>query len=79
MKAWNNLIINRCKGLSANAYDRGIFHFEDLKLYLHALPYGRIADRTKLSKIFDESKGTCSTKHGLIKKSPKNRAMKTLN
>src|SRR5215510_7093760 len=34
--------------------------------YLHALPYGRNADRADFRLVLSEKRGTCSTKHALL-------------
>jgi len=36
--------------------------------YIQQLPYGRTANRTDLSLVISEQKGTCSSKHALLKK-----------
>lgn len=36
--------------------------------HVQKLPYGRTADRSKFESVLLESKGTCSSKHALLKK-----------
>ncbi|MEM8585667.1 MAG: hypothetical protein AAGF87_15415, partial [Bacteroidota bacterium] len=42
--------------------------WEELVAYVHHLPYGRTSDPTDLGLVLRERKGTCSTKHALLKK-----------
>ena len=52
--------------LSAEIIARGLTDFRAAGRYLHALPYGRTADRADFSAVLREGKGTCSTKHALL-------------
>jgi len=45
----------------------GIGTWDELLQYVRALPYGRNATRTDFSLVLTEGKGTCSTKHALLK------------
>lgn len=43
-----------------------IYHFSELCAYVHALPYGRNSDRIDFYQVLSESRGSCSSKHGLL-------------
>ena len=45
----------------------GVFSFEDAQRYVQQLPYGRNANREDFSLVLSEQKGTCSSKHALLK------------
>ena len=60
--------INSELALSSICRKLGLLHFEELMEYVQKLPYGRTSDRTDLSNVLLESKGTCSSKHALLKK-----------
>jgi hypothetical protein len=45
----------------------GCESFRSAAKYLHELPYGRNADRTNFRLVLVERRGTCSTKHALLK------------
>ena len=46
---------------------KGIKTWEELKTHICLLPYGRNMDRSDLSLVIKEEKGTCSSKHALLK------------
>lgn len=46
----------------------GISTWTQLIAYIKQLPYGRTSNRTDLSLVITEQKGTCSSKHALLKK-----------
>ena len=46
----------------------GVKTWSDLVQFIQTLPYGRTANRTDLSLVISERKGTCSSKHALLKK-----------
>lgn len=52
--------------LSLEFRARGITDFRAGGRYLHALPYGRTANRADFRAVLREGKGTCSTKHALL-------------
>src|SRR5690606_19019522 len=52
--------------LSAAFLALGIRDLRTAGRHLHALPYGRTADRGDFAAVLRESKGTCSTKHALL-------------
>jgi hypothetical protein len=43
-----------------------ITDFAALCDYVHALPYGRNANRNNFHQVLSESRGSCSSKHGLL-------------
>ena len=45
---------------------RGLSDFHQAVRYVHALPYGRTADRSDFRAVLTEQQGTCSTKHALL-------------
>ena len=45
----------------------GIYGWEDLVCWVRALPYGRNKQRGNPLLVLEESKGSCSTKHALLK------------
>ncbi len=47
---------------------KGITNMDDLLNYIRALPYGRNKSRTVFEEVIKENRGTCSTKHALVKK-----------
>jgi hypothetical protein len=44
----------------------GVHDFADAARHILALPYGRIADRSKFWLVLEEGRGTCTTKHALL-------------
>ena len=46
---------------------QGIHSFGEVLHYLHYLPYQRISDPEDCSLVLAEGRGTCSTKHALLK------------
>lgn len=44
----------------------GIANFVQAMTWVHALPYGRNADRADYRLLFREKQGTCSTKHAAL-------------
>jgi len=47
--------------------DKGISTWHALTKYVKHLPYGRNNNRTDLALVLKEQKGTCSSKHALLK------------
>ena len=45
-----------------------IHDWSSLVQFIQQLPYGRTANRTDLSLVISEQKGTCSSKHALLKR-----------
>lgn len=50
------------------AKEKEIHNWSDLLVFVRSLPYGRNANREDLSLVLKEGKGTCSSKHALLKK-----------
>lgn len=48
--------------------ENGIHNWSEFLDYIRALPYGRNANREDFSLVLKEGKGTCSSKHALLKK-----------
>ncbi|NOT56713.1 MAG: hypothetical protein HOP18_19110 [Deltaproteobacteria bacterium] len=69
MHSWEMLPrdVLQSKGpMSLEFLARGIADFRASGRYLHALPYGRTANRADFRSVLHEGKGTCSTKHALL-------------
>lgn len=54
--------------LTAIIKDSGIETWNELIKFVSKLPYGRNANRTDLELVIKEKKGSCSSKHALLKK-----------
>lgn len=48
--------------------DKNIKSIDDFLDFVNKLPYGRNSDRNNIDLVLIENKGTCSSKHALIKK-----------
>lgn len=59
--------IKSTKKISAEFTSRNIFTFNDAFLFVKQLPYGRNTDKENLFTVFTNNRGTCSTKHALLK------------
>lgn len=46
--------------------EMGITNFQEACLYVHHLPYGYNTDKDNKWSLFEENKGSCTTKHGVI-------------
>ncbi|MBA5793786.1 hypothetical protein H1R17_12120 [Flavobacterium sp. xlx-214] len=53
--------------ISLEFLKRNMLTFHQAITYIQKLPYGRNADKDNLSTVFIDNKGTCSTKHALLK------------
>lgn len=53
--------------LSQLIKSKGIINWEMLVQYVQAIPYGRNTNREDFSLVIKENKGTCSSKHALLK------------
>jgi hypothetical protein len=53
--------------LTTLAKNKNIDTWEKLIVHVQSLPYGRNANRTDFSLVLSEGKGTCSSKHALLK------------
>lgn len=54
--------------LSVALRERGLRSFRAAAGWVQTLPYGRNADRLSPTAVLDEQRGTCSTKHALLKR-----------
>lgn len=54
--------------LTKLAVGLGIKTWQDLVEYVQKLPYGRNKNRTEFALVLTEQKGTCSSKHAVLKK-----------
>ncbi len=59
--------IERNGPVSAALLGLGITHFSSACRYLKDLPYQRNSHKEHVQVVLDEQRGTCSTKHGLLK------------
>lgn len=50
-----------------HARTKGVETWNELIDFIKYLPYGRTSDRTDLGLVFIEQKGTCSSKHAVLK------------
>lgn len=56
------------KGVISEAFLHiGIYTFQAATAYICGLPYGRNANKADLLSFFTDGKGTCSTKHAVLK------------
>lgn len=55
------------KSLTTLAKSKGLKTWNELLHHIRHLPYGRNKSRTDFSLVFSEGKGTCSSKHALLK------------
>jgi len=53
--------------LTQKVQEKGMTTWNALTKYIRKVPYGRTANRTDFSLILSENKGTCSSKHALLK------------
>ena len=62
-----NFNITADKQLSRRANKLGLYGSEALIHFIQKTPYGRTSNRSDVSLVFSENRGTCSSKHALIK------------
>ncbi len=63
-----DFIIHSNDSLSKIITDQGIIKWSHLLEYVKNIPYGRNSNRTDSKSVILENKGTCSSKHSLLKK-----------
>lgn len=63
-----NFELNHTGHLSQEFLKNGISSFYDAMDFIKQLPYGRNQNREDFSLVLKESKGTCSSKHAVLKK-----------
>jgi hypothetical protein len=60
--------LNSKDDLTILVNEKGIQNWEQLLNFVKKIPYGRNANRTDLSLIIKENKGSCSSKHAFLAK-----------
>ena len=55
------------KNLTTLVQEKGIHNLDTLLSYVRQIPYGRSSSRTDYSTVITEGRGTCSSKHALVK------------
>ncbi|WP_353281522.1 hypothetical protein [Wolbachia endosymbiont (group A) of Andrena trimmerana] len=68
MNDLNQIYLSNHKPISNLFLNLDIITLREALEYVHELPYGRNFDRTDCISVFNERRGTCSTKHALIYK-----------
>ena len=63
-----NYKLNSNDNLTKLAKNNGVYTWNDLKKFVKELPYGRNENRKNFELVISEKKGTCSSKHALLKK-----------
>jgi len=64
-----NLELLKSNGLlTLQLRSKSINNWNEFLSYIRNLPYGRTSNRTDLGTVIKENKGTCSSKHALVKK-----------
>lgn len=66
-KKWEQILTSKDE-LTAIIKYSGIITYNELIKFIKELPYGRNLNRTDLSLVIREKKGSCSSKHALLKK-----------
>lgn len=59
---------NQPKILSKRLRELGVLSFLEAITFIKKLPYGRNSDRSNPDLVLEELKGTCSTKHAVLRK-----------
>ncbi len=59
--------INISGEVSQEFLKRNIFSFQQAANFIQQLPYGRNTNKYRLVNLFLENRGTCSTKHAILK------------
>ncbi len=62
-----NFVIQDKGAISREFLKRELFTFVEACSFIQNMAYGRNTDKNDLLTLFVENKGTCSTKHGLLK------------
>ena len=63
-----NTIFTSKDPLTTLVTNLGIHNWNELTTYIQQLPYGRNENRTDFSLVLTEQRGTCSSKHAVLKK-----------
>ncbi|WP_411894420.1 hypothetical protein [Winogradskyella sp. A2] len=64
----NNIKLTSKDSLSRYLHSVNIYTWDDLITHVKNLPYGRNSNRYDFDLVIKENKGTCSSKHALLKK-----------
>ncbi len=62
-----NRRLNTVSDLGKLINSKGITTWSELTKFIHNLPYGRNSNREDFTLVITEAKGTCSSKHALLK------------
>ena len=62
-----NFKLDETKPYSTLCINEGFHDFESISSYLKSLPYGRNSDTSNFKLVLTEKKGTCTSKHALLK------------
>ncbi len=62
-----NFLIAATGEISRNFLSRSVLDFQMATEWIKKLPYGRNADKKNLTTLFTDGRGTCSTKHAVLK------------
>lgn len=62
-----NVLLTANDELTVLARQQGVKYWNDLLALVKNLPYGRNANRSDLSLVLKEQKGSCSSKHAFLK------------
>lgn len=62
-----DFILNSEKSVSKKFQELEINSFSEAMIFIKKLPYGRNSNRENFLLVLDEMKGTCSSKHALLK------------
>lgn len=66
--ALKNISLISDDNLTLKTFEKGVTTWNDLVKIVKNLPYGRNENRSDLSLVLEEQKGTCSSKHAFLKK-----------
>ncbi len=61
-------ILNSSDSLTSLLKNKGIRSWNELTIFIESLPYGRNLNRSDFELVLKEMKGTCSSKHALLKR-----------
>lgn len=67
MSSNGDILLSSSEIISALLIEQGITTWDQAMKHIQQLPYGRNANRKDLSLVISEGKGTCSSKHALLK------------
>lgn len=67
MRSKDQILVSASETISALLIAKDITTWQEVIKYIQELSYGRNSHRADLSLVISEGKGTCSTKHALLK------------